>query len=627
MQPTFDTLGSVRGAIGGVLLLLMAAYGLGFLLTGRLARLQLGPTIALQLAVGLNLVGWLGFSFGSAGWLGDSRSIYLLMGGAALGGFAIWKDRDKVFGVRRPKSIWLALAAVVGGVVTLGPALCYPTGWDELVYHHELPRRWLADRWPAFYRDLPYSGFPSLGEALFWLVAPIENVISPRLVVWACWASGLVLTHFVFRMRLARGAAATLTAAFGLSGAVLMVSANCYVESILLMNAAAMLFCLESSALRKLRPWRRAAIAGVLAGGAGAVKLTGLAIAVLPCFWYAATLWLSPKQRRQALSEFGMFGFVSTLFLLPFYLRPWLLTGNPFYPYSAGWFSADAAQLDMSRYHHALGSAFGIHNAIGFFAGPLLLAYDFELYDGVFGWQLLALVALAGFALAGFRRRQTRRFIVLPAAATAWLYLFWFLTAQQARFAIPAVLSLCLVAAVGLRTFRGNQRMALLAALLVVTVVSLPWRNTGHYFGSWMTALGVIHSRDYVNESTDKVYLPLVEALETHTPPEAKIMVLFEHRLFYLPRRAVIGTPFFQEAGFTPPEQYEQPEKLMQRLADDGITHVVITNAPAGPDQVPGWIERMEKFLPCFGQCERQGTLKIIWQSERYVLLAVQQEK
>ena len=62
--------------------------------------------------------------------------------------------------------------ATAAGLVTLIPALCYPSGWDELVYHAVLPRRWSTEGWPAFYTDLPYSGFPSSGEILFWLIAP-----------------------------------------------------------------------------------------------------------------------------------------------------------------------------------------------------------------------------------------------------------------------------------------------------------------------------------------------------------------------------------------------------------------------------------------------------------------------
>ena len=76
------------------------------------------------------------------------------------------------------------LALLVLGGLTLGPALDWPEGWDELVYHAQLPQRWLRDGGMAVYGDLPYSGFPSLGEAVAWFVAPIEHVIAPRLILW-----------------------------------------------------------------------------------------------------------------------------------------------------------------------------------------------------------------------------------------------------------------------------------------------------------------------------------------------------------------------------------------------------------------------------------------------------------
>ena len=86
---------------------------------------------------------------------------------------------------------WTWLGVAIFGLLTLGPALNYPTGWDELVYHSVLPRRWMADGWPAFYVDIPYSGFPSLVEILCWLVAPLESIVMPRLFVWVCCVFGI----------------------------------------------------------------------------------------------------------------------------------------------------------------------------------------------------------------------------------------------------------------------------------------------------------------------------------------------------------------------------------------------------------------------------------------------------
>lgn len=61
----------------------------------------------------------------------------------------------------------------------------------------------------------------------------------------------------------------------------------------------------------------------------------------------------------------------------------------------------------------------------------------------------------------------------------------------------------------------------------------------------------------------------------------------------------------------------------MEVLWRERITHVVTTKVPAGPDQVPGWIDRLEPFLRGIGQCVQTGQLHAVWQSERYVILEV----
>jgi len=585
------------------------------------------------MAVGLNLVGWLGVSLGQFGLLGGSRPLWLLALCAAVNVPHVWQSwRSPRAGAlsalidrwrRAPPGTWFALALAA---VTLGPALCPPTGWDELVYHHVLPRRWLADGRPAFYPDLAYSGFPSLGEILFWLVAPLESVIAPRLIVWVCWLVGLLLLFGLLRRRLAGGSALVLTLVFGMSETLLLISANCYVESILLMNVAAMFYALEApyrdaQASRHRAP---AIVVGILAGGAAAVKLTGLALLAVPCLWYAAEAWHNRARLPAAARALATFLIVACCVALPFYARPWLATGNPLYPYFAEWFTSDLARIETSQYHHAMGDvAFGFRSVLGFFAAPLLLSFTHELYDGGFGGQLLTLILLAALALAGIARRQRRTLVLWPASVSILLYTFWFFTAQQARFAVPAALAFVLLAAIGLQRLRGKARQAALVILIVAALVSAPWRTTGHYAGSWFTVLGLISPAAYVNEETDRVHLPLVQGLLDHTPAGAKLMLLFDHRGFYLPRPYVVGTPFSQEAHFTPPEQFDEPERIMAALQRERITHVVMTTATAGPDEVPTWLGRLEPFLLALGQCIQNDRLRVVWESERYVLLEV----
>ena len=684
-MPELESSGSIPFAGAAVAILFAAAIGLGGLVVrpAMANRWRSIDALLVRLTIGLNLLGMTGVVLGLTGVLANGRSVWLLAGLSLLWIPSKWWNsrvgksnshttgataglpssagntggqatrgtlppgqatrgtlprgnaarstppRAQVTGGTHRRSLVGGLAgllAIATAVMTLGPALCYPTGWDELVYHGVLPQRWLVQGWPAFYQDLPYSGFPSFGEILFWLMAPIENVIAPRLLAWACWILGLVCLYRLLRRRLSATTATVFTLAFTLSDTVLLISANCYVESILLLQVAALLLAVRLPGWRGPAggAWPRAAILGILAGGAAAVKLTGCSVLAVPCIWYAGQLCLDRTRWRSVIGPWAIYVFVALCVALPFYVRPWLATGNPFYPYLCGWFTDDAAQLEMSRYHHDIGGfRFGVKSVAAFVDAPLLLAFRSENYDGRFGWQLLVLVLLAIVAVVSAGRRRLRPSVLWPLAVTVWFYVFWFATAQQARFAVHFVLALLLLATVGMRILPRKWRRLVLLTLVPAMLFSVPWWRSDYYFASWLTVAGRLTRTDYVHNVTDRVHLPLIQAIQALTSRDAKFLLLFEHRGFYLSRHYVIGTPFFQEGLFTPPEQFADAESVMNVLKQNEITHVVAAKVNPGPDQAPGWIERQQPFLRAVEQCVQQRQLIRRWESDEYVLLEV----
>jgi hypothetical protein len=635
MSEELQFVGSIPRALVAVSFVLASAYGLGRGVCGAVeGRRRSLESALVMLAAGGSLLALVGLILGVGGLLGGKRPVWLLVGLATVGLVVAWRDRRAWPGVAkiapsRASVAWVVVSAAGLGLVTLGPALCFPSGWDELVYHHELPRRWLADGWPAFYPDLPYSGFPSLGEILFWLMGPIEGAIAPRLLMWCAWVAGLILVYRLVRRRVAPFPAGALTAALSLSSALLMVSANCYVEALQILGVAALLIVLDQRRGWREQPTRQAMIIGVLAGGAAAIKLTGVAIAAMPLIWLAGVNWQVVGRHRSASSYRGSAIYAATYLLVailvsaPFYLRPWWLTGNPFYPYYGEWFAADAATVEMSRYHHALGAAFGVHGPAAFLAAPMLLSFDTEIFDGDFGWQLLGIMGLSAVAIWRGWRRKRLKFLLVPVGRAGWLYGFWFLTAQQARFVIPAVMCLLPVAAAGLQTFRGKPRSVAIGLLLAASLISVPWRNAGQYMGSWLAAAGAIRTEDYLDVSTDREYLPLVRAIDEETTSAAHLLLVLDQRGFYVPRRHRVGTPFFQAAFFTPPEDFRGVEDIRKALAAPEITHVVLATKPTGPDVPPAWEERIEGFIAAIQRCVDAGVLKPVWRSERHVLFEV----
>lgn len=633
MMPEIEALGSIRFAALGVALLIAAAFGAGRLLVAptQSARWTWGTAALLRVAVGLNLVAMLGVGLGLTGLLADGRSLWLLVGLSLVSLADAWRRfRVRQFGgaetlVGLAKRLpWGTTPALGLTLITLGPALCYPTGWDELMYHGVLPQRWLVEGWPAFYSDLPYSGFPLLGEILLWLIAPLEHVVAIKFLNWVCWLLGLAFLYRLLRRRVAGGSAIVLTCAFGACSTLLLISANCYVESILMMNVAAMLLAVgtprrTAGGARQRGP---AVILGVLAGGAAAVKMTGIAVLAVPCLWYIGEAWHDRSRWQIAARSLAAYVTAAFCVCLPFYLRPWMLTGNPFYPYFGEWFTDELARIEMSRFHHGIGGQpFGLRSVAAFVHGPVLLATNEKVYDGGFGWQALVFIVLAVLAIAAARRARYRAVVLWPAVVSLWLYVFWYLTTQQARFAVPAALAFVVLAGLGLQRIRGRRRRWALTLLIALAAFSAPWRTAGYYVSSWETALGLSNRTAYVDEWTDLYYLPLVEEIRGSLPRDARLMLLFEHRGFYMPRPYVIGTPIFQEEAFSPPERFAEPSRIIDELRRLRITHVVMATTLASPDQLP--TDRLKPFLQAFEQCAQQDKLRLLWESERHAVLEV----
>ena len=584
-----------------------------------------GHALLVSLILGLDVIALLGLGSGCLGFVTPQSSrLALCLGTAACVWHCLRHREHLTRGARRRLLSPAVLVLGVATLVVLGPALCYPTGWDDLVYHIALPQRWLADGHPAVYLDLPYSAFPSGGEIIYWILMAAGGVIAPKLFVGVCWVLALVCLYRLLRVRTGPGAALVLTLAFGLARTVLTVAASAYVELLLVCNLAGMLLTLQGwkNGESRRNRYTLAVILGCLAGSAAGVKLTGVAMIAAPLLGIALQEWR--RDRKRMLTALLLCLLTAFAVALPFYARSWVATGNPVYPYFCRFFRAEPAALAMSEFHHAIGKLkFGVKTVPVFFTAPILLGLDTGAFDGFFGYQQLPCLLLALAAVfAAARRRRSSRCILYAVLALA-LYVFWFFTAQQARFLIPVAFLTTLLAAHALRLISTRWRRATLVVVAAATLASLPFRVSGFFYYSWQAACGRLKTVDYLYTSTGEHYLPMVEAVFNHTPENAKLMLLFEHRLLYLPRRAVIGTPFFQEAVFTPPETVETPDAMLAALNAARVSHVLVGVEHVDPDRIPEYVDRWLGLIQHLGKLADRGQIAAVWRSKGFVLYEI----
>ena len=502
-------------------------------------------------------------------------------------------------------------------LITLGPALTYPSGWDELVYHIELPRRWLTISSFSIQNDLPYSALPSLPEVICWLVAPIEHLVAPRLLVWVMWVNGILLFRELLTGIVSRATAEVLVWSVAASRVSLMISANFYVESFLWADTAALCYLLLAP---KSINHRSVYVAGVILGAAVVTKMTAIGLAAfLPVAW-----WLVRSSKTLPAHQVVFSLCIAFLFALPFYLRAWMHCGNPFSPYFAEWFTTDPATVLNSEFHHELATGnFGIPGWQGFAAAPFALAFAREVCDGTFGIQWIVVLACCVLAGKNAPRIASQREVIAALVLCVALYVLWFVSSQQARFAVSLLMLATFACASFIDALKLRARRAVLVCIGVLTTLSVPWTNSGYYLDSWLCVLKIFSPIDYIRDGVGDSYTELAAYLYSEIPRDAKVVTLFEHRLAYLPPGVEIATPYFQTKYFTPPEIPSSSERILEHLKEQGVKYVVLTLTPVGPDVSQRFIDAQQEWFRGIDECLSSGGLKVVWRSEHHVVTEV----
>ncbi len=503
-----------------------------------------------------------------------------------LAGFAAAVPNAKML-VPRGRWIFVPLALLV---FFCGNLLTAPSDWDELVYQLTVPLRWNADGAAKVYSDLPYSGFPLLPQFLYQALIAASGVSAAKAFSFLTLGA-VILSPFAFR-RCGGIAGTAVSCALLCTPVVQMLLKGTYSEQYIALMLVSGILLIRRGAPGE---WT-----GFCAGAAFAVKLTGGFL--IPALFLPGIL--AARKKGRFTLGFALGGFLCAL---PFFLRPLILTGNPLYPYFGFLFGHDAAMLEMSAFHHAVGGAvFGSSSGTVWFTAPFLLGippYD-ELFDGSFGWQWFPLLAFAA-AFAVLRFRDSGAKAVLPLLwIPAVLYFCWIAAAQQSRFLLP----LAVYAAIGAGCFLSGCGIRLKTGLaLLLGVVSIFMLFSTNYPAAALARWRWSGARvDHLYTETGDSYLPSADLLRRF---RGKTLLLFEERTLYLPQTCVIATPFFQSAYFTPPDGFT-PEKVLETMKNSGAERLYFRVPGNDPDLSRPHLDRCAALLNSLLKLEKDGILR-----------------
>ena len=462
----------VAAHYGFVISLALASYAIGYRLTRRVSYESFLEEVSICTSLGLGTIAFLIFLLGLPGLL--YRSVVLLV--LAVSVAASYSAFPHLFKkIRSSLSRLRARVILVGAGVFLGtiPLLALPlypaTAFDSTMYFLASAKIYVHTHQLVFTPYLRLPVLTQLNEMLFVLALMFSDDITTQAIQMLMLAIVVVAVFAFSRRYFSKETAWWSTAILLTSPMVLFAGVFAYVDVSLLLFGTLAAYAFWNWLGARERGWLL--LTGVFCGFAASTKYPGL---FFPFVFGLVTLYIAIHERKYSLPL--QLAAVTLALAGPWYLRNFLLTGNPVFPFLPRvfgytfWSAEDVDKLTA------------VMRGIGFGRGPralLLLPWHLAFRQDVFyGAFKLTTIYFFAFPLVAVFMVKDARVRKLTGFALAFT-LFWFFSDQELRYLLPAVPMITVATAASLDMLlravplvRNWSRHWLVTALVSVALVS-----------------------------------------------------------------------------------------------------------------------------------------------------------
>ncbi len=545
-------------------------------------------------AIGMGIFGMAGFAlalfgmatqpilltmiFALAGYFGFTGKFKQTLHDLKLAGGEISASAKQAAGWIPPSALF---AAGLGLLMSLAPPI---EDFDALLYHLAVPERWLRDGGLITSPTLTYW-YPHLVEGSFVLPMAFGFDTSTHLIhfLWLALTVGIVW-HWA-RQAWDDSTAWNSIAILLTMPSLLWLASWAYTDYALTFTGIAAMYSLWK--WKRLDDKKWVSMAGVMAGMAMGIKYTSFFIPLVGVL--IILLW--ERRNVQRLKIIAQFVAIATLVAAPWYIRNWIWTSNPVYPFV---FPGRYWDSFLAQSFSAAGTGIGF-NLPALLALPLtatLGIHDTNYFDGRFGPIYLILLPLAIWTLwkepqEKDEQRQALLAIEIFSLAGIAVWTFGVINSGnlfQARYLFPALIPAAIPLAVGLKALTGLDTpkmkisfilraflfLIVLANLFDLSLQTLARNPLG-------TAVGIIPRQRYV-EMRQPGYSSALALIET-LPAASKVYFLFEPRSYGMKAYSepdIINIHFQHDLWM-----YQTPEKVIESWEREGYTHVLFSNQGA----------------------------------------------
>ncbi|RJQ57210.1 MAG: hypothetical protein C4530_13110 [Desulfobacteraceae bacterium] len=510
----------------------------------------------------------------------SSTAVYLLL--SAFAGPAIWGWRlsqASFQGISLSRFIirgldrWAAFLLLVLLGTALMMVLTPAFGNDELSYHLAVPRHYLTEGGFHFIPGNLFSNYPLGGEMLFLIGLAVSGDVLAKGIHFAMALLTMAAMVQFARRYLPDSTPRIIAPLVFISvPSVWVASTMAYTDLFLTAYAFLALYAFINWYEGKETAWL--VLSGAMTGLALGSKYGGL---ILPFMGVFGVLSGSRRHRfdtKRALRLTALYALTALLIGSPFYLKNWILTANPLYPFffdlfgGRGWSCEQARSYDL--FLHQLGMG---RTLTDYLLLPWNLSFHAKLhstrFDGVIGPVfLLTLPFFAGL-------RKTPPVIKILILYAGFLILFWIFSVQQIRYLIPAIPALAILVGYTVSCYRKRKTVFTVLILLVAASISIDGYHIGQEFlkiKPHRYVIGGENRREFLSRLIPSY--DIFQYVNTHLPLDAKIFLIYMKNLGFLCKRAYFSDSMFE--SFTIQKYLSRctsTADLYDRLKKSGFTH------------------------------------------------------
>ena len=367
-------------------------------------------------------------------------------------------------------------------------------------------------------------------------------------------------------------------------------------------------------------------LSALATGAALATKWTAVPVVLLPAIVFVVVV---TKSFRPA----AVYSLLSTVWVVPWLVKNWLLMGNPVYPVLNGvfhnphWSAAQAALLSRNAYGSPGGDDWKEFVALAwrYSFPPSLDSEGHPAGGAISAMPLLLLSAPLILLLKNVTPSSRRAGWLFVAVYTGW----FLLTNRPWRFLFPAFPLAALTGAYAMRAME-HGRLARLATRLAVGLVlaislaeeaTVPLVDQQDYhqlpprMNSVQYALGQVSREEFVRQMGGGLFEPIVW-MNDHLPSSAKVLYIGEARVYYARHAVVWSTAFDQPPLEAMLRVSPDAGRLFDLMRRQHITHVYVNTSEynrlrksygytSGVDPVflEGFLEKYARPVHVSGPC------------------------